>query len=483
VRLASAGTRTDRLRVALTALGAALTTFLLLAAATVQWLPATEARHVYWDGEVELNFADRRYTSLILNDTRARPYLVAVLLLLAITTIVFAAQSARLGAPARDRRLAALRLAGATPGQARLVIAAETSFAGLVGALAGIGGYFAIRPMAEHRVMGRPWADLPLEWIPPPRPLLVLPTDALPPAWVFVALVVAVPVIAAVLSLVALRRVSVSPLEVTRRVPRRRLHWWPFIFLLLGIGLTEVEAIANMNAFGGPLPPAVGWAAIVFMAVGIALSGAPIGQLAARLVVRYARRPAPLLAARRILADPWHGGRNFGVLLVATGFGALGVTVLAILRAEFSADRPLTGNILTDTGTHVVAVGALVGALLAAGAGLLCALVDGTLARRRTLVTLVAAGTPRSVLVRVVAWQALLPAVPAVVLALVVGYAAPRLAAGPLQDLERRPIHVPVPWHDLAMVGLGGLVTVGLAVALSLPALRASTDPAELRTE
>jgi hypothetical protein len=290
-------------------------------------------------------------------------------------------------------------------------------------------------------------------------------------------------VVAAVLSLVALRRVSVSPLEVTRRVPRRRLHWWPFVLLVVGIGLTEAEAIANANVIGGPLPPAAGWAAIVFMAIGIALSSAPLGQLAARLVARYARRPAPLLAARRILADPWHGGRAFGVLLVATGFGALGVTTLSMFRIEYAADGQTAGNILTDAGTHVVAVAALVGALLAAAGGLLCALVEGTLARRRTLVTLVAAGTSRAVLARVVAWQALLPSVPAIALALFAGYAMPRVAAGRVTGLHGEVITFPVPWHDLAVVGLGALTTVGLAVALSLPALRAGTDPTELRTE
>lgn len=467
---ATAGTRTDRLRVALTALGAALTTFVLLAAATVHAVRAPDGVTAYPDGARSFDPYARRYANILLNTPQGRAGLVVFLLLLAIPAVVFAAQGARLGAPARDRRLAALRLAGATPGQARLVAAAETAFAGLCGALVGTAAYFAVHVLANHRVLADPNGDWDFpEMRPVIRPVLPLPTDTLPPAWVFVAIALAVPLVAAGFGVLALRRVVVSPLGVARHTPRRRLHWWPLF--VIGVGMALIPVQLAMNAGGIAGSSLVAWGSVLVLAIGVALSSTPLGQLSARLAVRVGQRPALLLAARRILADPWHGGRSIAVILVSTGLAALGVTGLAVLRVQ---NAPVW---LTDQGLQALGMTALIGSLLTAGGGLLCALVDGTVARRRTLVTLVAAGTPRGVLARVVAWQALLPAVPAVVLAVAVGYLGPRLAS--VGD----DIAFPLPWRDLTAVGLGGLFTVLLAVALSLPALRASTAPAELRTE
>jgi FtsX-like permease family protein len=487
LRLATAGTRTDRLRTALTAVGAALTTFLLLAAATVQWLPATE-EYTRLPGGGEEGTLRWRYTSSLLNETSVRHGLAVALLVLTIPVLVFAGQSARLGAPARDRRLAAIRLAGATPGQARLVTAVETSVAGLVGALAGTGGYLLVRSLGNRTVMGDPFHDFTPGGSGAQRPLLVLPTDALPPAWTFAATVLAVPVAAALLSLLALRRVTVSPLAVARRAATRRLHWSPLVVLAVGIALVPAQIAANRYGIGDPnlVLPLLAWSSMLLMAIGIALSSAPLGQLAARAAARGARRPALLLATRRILADPWHGGRSIGIVLVCAGLGATAVTGLAILRTQNDAAAEGGGYITgwsTESGTHLVGLVGLVGTLLMAGGGLLCALVEGTVARRRTLVTLIAAGTPRGLLARVVAWQALLPAVPAIVLALAVGAAVPRLAARDVRTIDGQVYPIPVPWHDLAAVGLGALLTILLAVALSLPALRASTDLSELRTE
>lgn len=183
VRLAWAGNRTDWFRLVFTALGAALGTFILLAAATVNWLPATE-RITEFGGGTTVDKFDYRYTSGLLNETSARPLLAAALVLLALPALVFAGQSARLGAPARDRRLAAIRLAGATPGQTRLIAIAEAVVACLAGAMLGIGGYFVIRRIAHLPVVMDPIAeDFGLAGNPTPH--LPFPTDALPPPWIF----------------------------------------------------------------------------------------------------------------------------------------------------------------------------------------------------------------------------------------------------------------------------------------------------------
>jgi len=157
--------------------------------------------------------------------------------------------------------------------------------------------------------------------------------------------------------------------------------------------------------------------------------------------------------------------------------------VLRTQNMSDGVDEAYSRGWIGEPATRTLGLVVLAITLLTAGAGLLCALVEGTLVRRRTLVTLVAAGTPRAVLARVVVWQALLPTVPAVALAVAVGAFVPRLVVRDVHTLGGRVVPIPVPWPDLAVLAGAALVTVMLAVALSLPALWASTDIEELRTE
>ncbi len=53
--------------------------------------------------------------------------------LLTVPVLALAAQALRVGSVARDRRMAALRLAGATPRDVRVIAAAEAGFAALAG--------------------------------------------------------------------------------------------------------------------------------------------------------------------------------------------------------------------------------------------------------------------------------------------------------------------------------------------------------------
>lgn len=111
LRLALAGTRTDTARVALTALSAALAVLAGLAALTVLAIPTPPAT----DGNG--NRWSEQYANQLLVEPGLRGGTAFALLLLTVPVLALAGQCARLGAPARDRRLAALRLAGATPGR------------------------------------------------------------------------------------------------------------------------------------------------------------------------------------------------------------------------------------------------------------------------------------------------------------------------------------------------------------------------------
>ncbi|WP_235944547.1 hypothetical protein [Verrucosispora sioxanthis] len=105
-RLALAGNRTDAARVALTALSALLASLAGLAALTV--LAIQKPPGDPWQ-------QSEQYANALLREPGLRGGTAFALVLLTIPVLALAGQSARLGAPARDRRLAALRLAGATP--------------------------------------------------------------------------------------------------------------------------------------------------------------------------------------------------------------------------------------------------------------------------------------------------------------------------------------------------------------------------------
>src|SRR6185312_9404914 len=135
----------------------------------------------------------------------------------------------------------------------------------------------------------------------------------------------------------------------------------------------------------------------------------------------------------------------------------------------------------------------------------------GIVARRRAYAALVATGVPRSTLSASVAWQALTPAVPAILLALTVGLllgrglfrnittsgssvavcdAGAALCDDPAtRDQYTRIVQTPgveraiaVPLEQLAWLGAGALAAVLVTVGVGLLFLRVSTAVDELRT-
>ena len=508
LRLAFAGTRTDTLRVVLTAAGAALAALAVLAALNVLAIPDPGPPH---GAGVPLS---DQYAGALLREPGLRPGVAAALLMLGIPVLALAGQCARLGAPARDRRLAAIRLAGATPRQAVAVAAAETGVASLLGTCAGLAVY-----LIGHRALHRPDG----------QGRLPLPTDVLPPVPAIAAVVLGVPLLAAAAAVVMLRRVVVSPFGVTRRTrPGRAPRPWPGVLIVLGVGAFSAskgfaERYADTGGPSSPLPFVLLFGGGLLAALGVVLGTGWISHTTGRVLHRLARRPAPLLAARGLLADPWHGSRALAALLVAVVLGAGAVAVrayfTALAEARAEAQR-LRGEATGGTGTYQpdtfyldtmdLVDAAVVVALVIAAAGLLVAVAEAVVSRRRTHAALVAAGVPRSVLGRALLWRTLAPLAPAVALATTVGAlmgrgyfgaevkefggqaqtcdATPALCA---EDFERHSrlvdvpdvvLPVPVPLDDLALHGLGALALVLAATGAGLLFLRAGTAVEELRT-
>jgi hypothetical protein len=218
------------------------------------------------------------------------------------------------------------------------------------------------------------------------------------------------------------------------------------------------------------LLPLTAWTAVLSLIVGVALCAAPLGQLVARLTRRYVRRPGPLLAAKWIMADPWSGTRSLAILLISVFIGAA-----AIRGITYAEEGPVFGWV-TEQDVHLFGLFGLIVTMVVASGGLLLAIVEGMLTRRRALASLIAAGTPSGTLARAVLMQALLPGVPAVLLAIVVGVTA-------VVSAETLPLPLTAGATELALLGGGAIAGIALAAAVSLIVLRASLAVDELRTE
>jgi hypothetical protein len=505
VRLGLAGTRTDAMRVLLTALSTALATVAVLAAANVV------AIGQFGDGSGGSDDWSTQYGNALLREPGLRPGVAITLLLLTVPVFALAGQCARLGAPARDRRLAAIRLAGATPWQTTAIAAAETGVAGLIGSVSGTGLF-----LAGHRLLDRPNAD----------GLLPLPTDVWPAPWFVVVATLAIPVAGALAAALVMRRVTVSPFGLVRRV--RRTHGpqpWSGVFIVVGV--LVFAAIGTASQWGQHVHVKVpGWVLPTTLLVGSACAGFGVvlgtGWLAytgGRLLHRLARRPAGLLAAGRLMTDPWSGSRTLAVLLVCVlfGAGAAGIRAQFVAKADVERDAYANAFLIEQQDQFYLRTmdlidAALLTALVLTALAMLVVVAEGIVTRRRAYASLVATGVPRGTLSRSILWQSLLPAIPAVLVALVVGIGLVRTLgtevqagggsvwrctataaecrssdeqvreqSGVIVEIPTITRSVPVPWGELAGVGgVAGLAVLG-TTALGLLFLRRSTDLEELR--
>ena len=136
--------------------------------------------------------------------------------------LIFIGIATRLSAARREERFAAMRLAGATPRQISLIAAVESTVAAVAGMVTGFGLFFLLRiPLAAVPFTGTPFfpSDLSLSL---PDVLLVA---------------LGVPLAAAIVARLALRRVRISPLGVTRRVTPKAPRAWRVLPLLAGVGI------------------------------------------------------------------------------------------------------------------------------------------------------------------------------------------------------------------------------------------------------
>jgi hypothetical protein len=263
-------------------------------------------------------------------------------LALLLPVLIFIGTATRLSAARREQRFAAMRLVGATPRQVSLIAAVESAVAAVVGVAIGFGLFFLLRiPLAAIPFTGQRFFPAELS--------LSLPD--------ILVVAVGVPLAAAVAARLALRRVNISPLGVTRRVTPAPLRAWRVLPLLAGLAVLGFVVVHGKPASpAGQVLAFVGGFALIM--IGLVIAGPWLTMAGARVLVRRASRPGALIAARRLADDPRAAFRAVSGLVLALFIFTVAATLLATQNTEppFVADGAGANNILVDQFSNITEV-------------------------------------------------------------------------------------------------------------------------------
>ncbi|MFB9239548.1 ABC transporter permease [Plantactinospora siamensis] len=231
--------------------------------------------------------------------------------------LIFTGTATRLSAARREQRYAAMRLVGATPRQISLIATMEAGLAAAAGTALGFGVYASL-----HGVLaGIPFTgnrfypdDLALTWI-----------DA-------VAVALGVPLAAALAARLALRRVRISPLGVSRRVTPRPPSAYRLLPLLLGLALLAYLLFRRPETSTAQLLTFL--PGILLVMTGLVASGPWVTMVGARLLAARSRRLATLVAARRLADDPRAAFRAVSGLALALFVATVATGVISTIVWE-----------------------------------------------------------------------------------------------------------------------------------------------------
>jgi hypothetical protein len=255
---------------------------------------------------------------------------VGVVVLL-VPSLVLVASAARLTAARRERRLAAIRLAGATPGQVTGMVTAETMISAFGGALVGL----ALSPGLHALATLVPWAGGTWQ-----------ATDFTLPVGLTIVLVLAIPVLVGLAAVLGLRRVFSTPLGAAAGHSRKPLHWWRLLAVPVA-GLFFLLAILYANSDGagdesGPLV-LLGLAILIASA---SVVGPWITSAVGGTFVKVWRKPAGLLAGRRLRDDPKGAYRASAGVVLAVFAGSMALTLMPSFEAQAGGGRAFQDSVL-----------------------------------------------------------------------------------------------------------------------------------------
>ena len=246
--------------------------------------------------------------------------------------LIFIGSATRLSATRRENRFAAMRLVGATPRQVSLIATVESALSAVAGAAVGFGLFYSARvPLAHMNFTGTPFypGDLALNWI-----------DAL-------VIAIGVPLAAAVAARLALRRVRISPLGVSRHVTPPPPRAWRLI--PLAVGLAELAWFIGRRPHGSLHQVYAYLSGFLVMTAGLVIAGPWLTMIGARLMARRTSKLATLIAARRLGDNPKAGFRAVSGLILALFIATSAVAIIGSIDAHRSGptNAASTHNVLT----------------------------------------------------------------------------------------------------------------------------------------
>jgi hypothetical protein len=147
------------------------------------------------------------------------------------------------------------------------------------------------------------------------------------------AVAIGVPVAAAVVARLALRRVNISPLGVTRRVTPKPPQAWRVLPLLAGLAWLGFFVVhgrpatvpGQIQAF---LP------GFLLIIIGLVTAGPWLTMTGARIMAARTSRPSALIAARRLADDPRAGFRAVSGLVLALFVTTVAVAAITTQNAK-----------------------------------------------------------------------------------------------------------------------------------------------------
>ncbi|WP_411141223.1 FtsX-like permease family protein [Streptomyces sp. x-80] len=250
------------------------------------------------------------------------PVLLAIVILACVVLLmpvaIFIATAVRFGSDSRDRRLAALRLVGADIRMTRRMAAGEALFGSLFGLVLGAALFLAVRQAAASVTV---WD------------VNVFASDITPSPVLAALIVVAVPLSAVGVTLLALRGVTIEPLGVVRHsAARRRRVWWRVPLPIAGV----LVLLLNGKIMGGrdSVNPVLlaGGAALVLVGIAVLLP-----WLVEAVVGRLRGGPVPWqLATRRLQLNSGSATRAVSGITVAVA-GAIALQIaFAAIQGDFT---------------------------------------------------------------------------------------------------------------------------------------------------
>jgi hypothetical protein len=238
---------------------------------------------------------------------------------LLVPMMVLIGNATRIAAARREERYAAMRLVGATRRQIGLFASMESIVGAVAGAVLGIGFYAVLQPgLARIPLLG-------FRFFPP---------SITPTGWGIAAALVVVPVAAAAAGLVALRRVGISPLGVSRRVTPPAPRAWRIAPLIAALGVFAVPLTADPEKQRNSPGLAVG--SLILVMLGLLVAGPWLAMMSARLLARWSGSGSGLLAARRLADNPRAAFRAVSGLVLAV---MVGTALAAIVPAAVASEK------------------------------------------------------------------------------------------------------------------------------------------------